>query len=62
MNEFDECTPDCEFCPCENCSCPRRDHFIPDANSLVEDGIDPNNAGGMGKINTCGICGECYDR
>ena len=62
MNErFPLCAPDCEFCPCENCGCPNRDHFIPDPNMLAEDGIDWEEAYCAGNLNTCGMCGDCFD-
>ena len=61
MDKIIPCAPesDCR-CLCEACGCLLKNHFIPDSNTLVEQGIDPNNCGGMGKINICEDCGNCY--
>ncbi len=51
-------------CPCgdecKNCRCPLEEHFEPDATMLAEHGIDMEEAYCAGKLNTCGMCGECY--
>lgn len=48
--------PESDIIPCPNCHCPVEEHFTPN-----ED-IDPyiNVNAGMGKLNHCGQCGECY--
>ncbi len=54
-----ECSPDCEWCPCPNCGCPMREHSEPDLNMLAENGIDWEDAYCNGRLNYCGMCGDC---